>query len=73
VGIIEQAAWDRTVQVALQARNADGATVLTKEPDAQAFTNEYVTRALDLLRGEGVDVVGAGFTPQQVTLNPGGG
>jgi NitT/TauT family transport system substrate-binding protein len=71
-GIVDQAAWDRTVQVALQARNADGATVLTKEPDPQAFTNEYVTKALDTLRGEGVDVVGANYQPKQVTLNPGG-
>jgi NitT/TauT family transport system substrate-binding protein len=71
-GIVDQAAWDRTVQVALQARNADGATVLTKEPDPQAFTNEYVTKALDLLRGAGVDVVGANYKPEQVTLNPGG-
>jgi NitT/TauT family transport system substrate-binding protein len=72
VGTIDQAAWDRTVQVALQAKNADGATVLTKEPDAQAFTNEYVTKALETLKGEGVDVVGAGFTPETVTLNAGG-
>jgi NitT/TauT family transport system substrate-binding protein len=71
-GTIEQSAWDRTVQVALGAKNADGATVLTRQPDAEAYTNEYVTRALDLLKGEGVDVVGASYTPQEVTLNPGG-
>ena len=56
----------------LQAKNADGATVLTKQPDAQAFTNEYVTKALETLKGEGVDVVGSGFTPETVTLNAGG-
>lgn len=72
VGTIDQAAWDRTVQVALQAKNADGATVLTKQPDPEAFTNEYVTKALETLKGEGVDVVGSGFTPKTVTLNPGG-
>jgi NitT/TauT family transport system substrate-binding protein len=71
-GTIEQAAWDRTVQVALGAKNADGATVLTRQPDPEAYTNEYVTKALELLNGEGVDVVGAEFTPQEVTLNPGG-
>jgi hypothetical protein len=27
---------------------------------------------LETLKGEGVDVVGAGFTPQAVTLNAGG-
>ena len=46
--------------------------MLTKEPDAEAFTNEYVTKALATLKGEGVDVVGAGFTPETVTLNAGG-
>jgi NitT/TauT family transport system substrate-binding protein len=71
-GTIDQAAWDRTVQVALQARNADGATVLTRQPDPEAFTNEYVTRAVETLRGEGLDVVGANFTPEAVTLNAGG-
>jgi NitT/TauT family transport system substrate-binding protein len=71
-GTIDQAAWDRTVQVALQAKNADGATVLTKQPDAEAYTNDYVTKALETLKSEGVDVVGAGFTPKQVTLNPNG-
>jgi NitT/TauT family transport system substrate-binding protein len=72
VGTIDQAAWDRTVQVALQTTNADGATVLTKLPDAEAFTNEYVSAALDVLKAEGVDVVGSSFTPQTVTLNAGG-
>jgi NitT/TauT family transport system substrate-binding protein len=72
VGTIDSAAWDRTVQVALQAKNADGATVLTKQPDAQAYTNDYVTKAIATLKGEGADVVGSGFTPKQVSLNPGG-
>ncbi len=72
VGTIDQAAWDRTVQVALQARNADGATVLTRQPDPEAWTNDYVTRAVETLKGEGVDVVGSGFTPRTVTLNAGG-
>jgi NitT/TauT family transport system substrate-binding protein len=72
VGTIDQAAWDRTVQVALQAKNADGKTVLEKQPDAQAYTNDYVTKAIATLKGEGVDVVGSGFKPETVTLNAGG-
>ena len=71
-GTIDQAAWDKTVEVALQAKNADGATVLTKQPDAQAYTNDYVNKALETLKGEGVDVVGAGFAPEKVTLNANG-
>ncbi|MCW0212712.1 MAG: ABC transporter substrate-binding protein [Pseudonocardia sp.] len=72
VGTIDQAAWDQTVKVARTAVNADGQTVLTKDPDAQAYTNDYVTKALEILKGQGVDVVGTGYQPETVTLNPGG-
>jgi NitT/TauT family transport system substrate-binding protein len=71
-GTIDQAAWDRTVKVARTAVNADGQTVLTKDPDAQAFTNDYVTKAIELLKADGVDVVGAGYQPTDVTLQPNG-
>ena len=72
-GTIDPAAWAQTVKVARTATNADGQTVITKDPDAQAYTNDYVTKVLGILRGQGVDVVGAGFQPMTVTLNPGGG
>jgi NitT/TauT family transport system substrate-binding protein len=71
-GLIDEAAWAQTVQVARTAVNADGQTVLTRDPDPEAHTNTYVQRALDQLKGEGVDVTGAGYQPLQVTLNPGG-
>jgi NitT/TauT family transport system substrate-binding protein len=71
-GTIDEAAWNQTVQVARTAVNADGQTVLTKDPDPQAYTNDYVKKAIELLKAEGVDVVGAGYTPTAVTLNPGG-
>jgi NitT/TauT family transport system substrate-binding protein len=71
-GTIDTTAWAQTVKVARTAVNADGQTVLTKDPDAQAYTNDYVTKAIDQLKGEGVDVVGAGFQPTAVTLNAGG-
>jgi NitT/TauT family transport system substrate-binding protein len=71
-GTIDQAAWDRTVKVARTAVNADGQTVLTKDPDPQAFTNDYVTKAIELLKADGVDVVGAGYQPTDVTLQPNG-
>jgi NitT/TauT family transport system substrate-binding protein len=71
-GMIDEAAWTQTVQVARTAVNADGQTVLTRDPDAEAHTNTYVQRALDQLKGEGVDVTGTGYQPMQVTLNPGG-
>jgi NitT/TauT family transport system substrate-binding protein len=71
-GVIDQAAWDQTVRVARTAVNADGQTVLTRDPDPEAFTNTYVQQALEQLRGEGVDVTGSGYQPIEVTLNPGG-
>jgi NitT/TauT family transport system substrate-binding protein len=72
VGTIDQAAWDQTVKVARTAVNADGQTVLTKDPDPQAYTDDYVTRAVEILKGQGVDVVGTNYQPETVTLNPGG-
>jgi NitT/TauT family transport system substrate-binding protein len=71
-GMIDDAAWAQTVQVARTAVNADGQTVLTRDPDAEAHTNTYVERAIEGLKAEGVDVTGEGYAPMQVTLNPGG-
>ena len=71
-GTIDEAAWAQTVQVARTAVNADGQTVLTQDPDPEAYTNTYVQRAIEQLKAEGVDVVGANYSPIEVTLNPGG-
>ncbi|MBW0133665.1 ABC transporter substrate-binding protein [Pseudonocardia abyssalis] len=71
-GTIDSAAWARTVQVARTAVNADGQTVITADPDADAYTNTYVEQALEQLRAEGVDVEGTSYTPTEVTLNAGG-
>ena len=46
--------------------------MLTKAPEGTAFTNDYVQKALDKLAAEGVDVTGATYKPQTVTLNAGG-
>jgi NitT/TauT family transport system substrate-binding protein len=72
VGMIDQAAWARTVQIAQETKNLEGATVLTKAPEGTAFTNDIVTAALGLLAGEGIDTTGAAYAPIEVTLNPGG-
>ncbi|MDQ1367505.1 MAG: NitT/TauT family transport system substrate-binding protein [Acidimicrobiaceae bacterium] len=71
-GYIDSADWDRTVQIAMGTKNADGKTVITKAPDAAAYTNDYVTKALNELKGAGVDVNGTAFSPITVTLEPGG-
>jgi NitT/TauT family transport system substrate-binding protein len=70
--MIDPTAWDQTVKVARNTVNADGQTMLTRDPDPEASTTTYVEQALEQLRGEGVDVTGTGYAPMQVTLNPGG-
>ncbi len=72
IGMIDQALWDQTVKISQETKNAEGATVLTKAPDADAFTNEIATAALEALKAEGVDVTGESFAPIEVTLNEGG-
>ncbi|NQV96585.1 MAG: ABC transporter substrate-binding protein [Acidimicrobiaceae bacterium] len=71
-GMIDAAAWDRTVALSLEAKNLEGGTVLTKAPDAEAHTNDIVTAALALLAGMGVDTNGAAYAPETVTLLEGG-
>ncbi|TFD20431.1 ABC transporter substrate-binding protein [Cryobacterium sp. TMS1-13-1] len=72
VGMIDDAAWANTVDIAMNTKNETGATIITAEPPATAYSNEYVTKALDELKAEGVDVMGTDWTPTEVTLNEGG-
>ena len=72
VGTIDEAAWKATVDMALKTSNETGATIITEEPPATAYSNEYVEKALAELKEEGVDVTGDSFVPLDVTLNPAG-
>lgn len=72
VGLIDQAAWEQTVDIALGTKNETGATIISEEPPATAWTNEYVEEALAELEEEGVDTKGADFAPLEVELQPGG-
>jgi NitT/TauT family transport system substrate-binding protein len=72
IGIIDQADWDRTVEVSLSAKNQEGKTVITKAPDADAFTNEIADKAMKALEAEGLDVKGESWTAATVTLNEAG-
>jgi NitT/TauT family transport system substrate-binding protein len=72
VGLLDETAWTQTVDLALTTKNQDGQTVITKQPDANAHTNEYVQKAIDALKSAGTDVTGASFQPTTVTLNEGG-
>ncbi|MET1052930.1 MAG: ABC transporter substrate-binding protein [Mycetocola sp.] len=72
VGLIDEAAWDQTVEIALGTENETGATIITTDPPETAYSNEYVQQALDELEEEGVDTTGDDFEPIEVTLNEGG-
>jgi NitT/TauT family transport system substrate-binding protein len=72
IGLIDEADWNRTVELSQSTKNQDGKTVLTKKPEGTAFTNEYIQQAIDKAKSAGVDVTGTSYTPKPVTLNPGG-
>jgi NitT/TauT family transport system substrate-binding protein len=72
VGLIDEAAWANTVDIAMNTKNETGATIITTDPPESAYSNEYVQKALDELTAEGVDVMGADWTPTDVTLKEGG-
>lgn len=72
IGVIDEGAWQQTVDIALETQNETGATIITEAPPESAYSNEYVEQALEDLRAEGVDVDGADYAPIEVTLNEGG-
>jgi NitT/TauT family transport system substrate-binding protein len=71
-GMIDAAAWDRTVTLAQGTKNLEGSTVLTAAPTEGAYTNDIVTAAYAILDALGVDYKGEAFAPLTVTLNEGG-
>ncbi|WJL94542.1 ABC transporter substrate-binding protein [Microbacterium sp. ET2] len=72
IGIIDEAAWTQTVEGALAAVNETGARLITEEPPATAYDNQYIQQALDELEADGVDVFGESFEPIEVELQEGG-
>ncbi|MFI8633931.1 ABC transporter substrate-binding protein [Microbacterium sp. NPDC077663] len=70
-GTVEQDKWDQTVDGALAAVNQDGMNLITQEPPASAFSNEYIEKAIAELEDEGVSLDGE-YTPIDVTLTEGG-
>jgi len=71
IGFINSEAWNRTVEIALNTPNLEGATVLAAEPSEGSYTNDIVTEAHASL-GDAVDITGADFEPLEVTLEEGG-
>jgi NitT/TauT family transport system substrate-binding protein len=72
IGIIDEAAWNQTVEGALAAVNETGARLITEEPPATAYSNDYIQQALDELEADGIDVFGESFEPIEVELQEGG-
>ncbi|MET0673236.1 MAG: ABC transporter substrate-binding protein [Microbacterium pygmaeum] len=70
-GIVDEAAWDKTVAGALSAKNQDGLELITTEPADSAYSNTYIEQALAELKDEGVEV-GGEYTPIDVVLTEGG-
>ncbi len=70
-GLIDAGAWDKTVAGALAATNQDGLNLITAEPGASAYSNEFIEAALAALEEEGVIVDGE-YSPIDVTLTEGG-
>ncbi len=46
VGTINEADWKQAVDLSLTTKNQTGDTVLTKQPEGLAFTNDYIKQAL---------------------------
>lgn len=72
IGIIDEAAWDQTVEGALAAVNETGASPITTEPPETAWSNEWIQQALDDLADSGLDLTGENFEPIEVSLAEGG-
>jgi NitT/TauT family transport system substrate-binding protein len=72
IGTISDDAWKQTVDIALSTKNETGETIITKAPPETAKDTTYITKALEELRAEGVDVDGKGFQPITVELQEGG-
>ncbi len=72
VGVIEPELWAQTVSVSLNTKNLEGATIITAEPPAEAYTNQYAEAANAALTAEGLNTTGDAYAPIEVTLNEGG-
>jgi NitT/TauT family transport system substrate-binding protein len=65
IGIMDQAAFDRTVQISIESK------VLKAAPTGTPFRNDLAQKALDQL-GSSVDTKGASWQKANVTLTEGG-
>ncbi|MCD0448811.1 ABC transporter substrate-binding protein [Actinocorallia sp. API 0066] len=69
IGVVNGGDWKRTVDLALGTKNADGDTVITKQPEGLPYTNDYIKKALAKVGG---DTKGESYKPDPVTVEAGG-
>jgi NitT/TauT family transport system substrate-binding protein len=72
VGVMDPAKWTQTTTISMNTKNLEGSTVITKEPDAEAYTDTYAKAANEALTAAGLNTTGDAFAPIDVTLNEGG-
>jgi NitT/TauT family transport system substrate-binding protein len=72
IGVVDAADWKQTVDISMNTRNQTGDTVLKKAPEGLAYTNDYIDQAITAAKTAGIDVSGASFRPETVTLQAGG-
>ncbi len=66
IGVMDKALWDQTVSVATSQK------VIKAAPDANAYMSDLAMQAVKDLQAQGVDVTGANYKPQTVTITEGG-
>jgi NitT/TauT family transport system substrate-binding protein len=72
IGVMDPAAWAQTVGISLNTPNLEGVAVITAEPSADAYTNQFADAANAELSAMGLNTTGTDFMPIDVTLNEGG-
>lgn len=66
IGVMDPLLWAQTVTV------ATGQGVISSSPADGTYRTDLAEAAVASLKADGLDTEGNGFTPREVTLNPGG-
>jgi NitT/TauT family transport system substrate-binding protein len=72
VGVVDSTLWNQTVEIAINTKNLEGATIITAAPPAEAYTNSFAEAANAALAAQGLNTTGDGFAPITVELKEGG-
>jgi len=72
IGVMDPAAWDRTVKISMGTKNLEGSTVITAAPGADSYTDTYAKAANATLESMGLNTTGEDFAAIVVELNEGG-